>query len=126
MKLYVPQLLRLYRQPSLESRVLCPCLYSSARALCRIHPVFSGTAAQEQSPALLDGQTLCLQYSFHQRAGRHGASNLRERPAGPETAFVRTIKRDYARVNPRLDAATIIAQLPDWFHHYNTVQPHKA
>ncbi len=45
---------------------------------------------------------------------------------GMAEAFVRTIKRDYARVNPCPDAATIMAQLPDWFRHYNTVHPHKA
>lgn len=45
---------------------------------------------------------------------------------GMAEAFVRTIKRDYVRVSPRPDARTVIAQLPAWFEHYNTVHPHRA
>ena len=45
---------------------------------------------------------------------------------GMAEAFVRTLKRDYARVNPKPDARTVIAQLPRWFAHYNTVHPHRA
>lgn len=41
-------------------------------------------------------------------------------------AFVRTLKRDYVRVNPRPDAQTVIAQLPAWIEHYNEVHPHRA
>ncbi|MCA3638320.1 MAG: transposase, partial [Methylobacterium sp.] len=45
---------------------------------------------------------------------------------GMAEAFVRTFKRDYVRVSPRPDARTVIAQLPRWFDHYNTVHPHSA
>ncbi len=45
---------------------------------------------------------------------------------GMAEAFVRTLKRDYVRVNPRPDAQTVIAQLPDWLAHYNEVHPHRA
>lgn len=45
---------------------------------------------------------------------------------GMAEAFVRTLKRDYVRVNPRPDAQTVIQQLPDWFEHYNEVHPHRA
>ena len=45
---------------------------------------------------------------------------------GMAEAFVRTLKRDYVRVNPRPDARTVIDQLPGWFDHYNTVHPHRA
>lgn len=45
---------------------------------------------------------------------------------GMAEAFVRTIKRDYARVNPLPDARTVIESLPLWFDHYNTVHPHSA
>lgn len=45
---------------------------------------------------------------------------------GMAEAFVRTIKRDYVRVSPCPDARTVIAQLPKWFEHYNTVHPHSA
>jgi putative transposase len=45
---------------------------------------------------------------------------------GMAEAFVKTFKRDYARVNPRPDAASVLRQLDGWFEHYNTVHPHKA
>jgi putative transposase len=45
---------------------------------------------------------------------------------GMAEAFVKTFKRDYVAVNPIPDAGTVIAQLPSWFEHYNTLRPHKA
>jgi len=45
---------------------------------------------------------------------------------GMAEAFVKTLKRDYAWVNPRSDAASVLRQLDGWFEHYNTVHPHKA
>lgn len=45
---------------------------------------------------------------------------------GMAEAFVRTLKRDYARVTALTDAATVIAALPGWINHYNTVHPHRA
>ena len=45
---------------------------------------------------------------------------------GMAEAFVKTLKRDYARVNPRPDAASVLRQLDWWFEHYNAVHPHKA
>jgi transposase InsO family protein len=41
-------------------------------------------------------------------------------------AFVKTPKRDYARVNPRSDAITILQQLPAWFEDDNAVHPHSG
>ena len=43
---------------------------------------------------------------------------------GMAEAFVKTFKRVY--VYPIPDAETVIAQLPLWFEHYNTLHPHKA
>jgi len=45
---------------------------------------------------------------------------------GMAEAFVRTIKRNYVRVSPRANAATVMRQLPGWIAHYNEVHPHKA
>jgi putative transposase len=45
---------------------------------------------------------------------------------GMAEAFVRTLKRDYVRVNPKPDARTVMEQLPAWLTHYNEVHPHKA
>jgi putative transposase len=42
-------------------------------------------------------------------------------------AFVRTFKRDYARVRPCCPNAQIVLQsLSAWFTHYNEVRPHRA
>jgi putative transposase len=45
---------------------------------------------------------------------------------GMAEAFVRTIKRDYVRVNPTPDAKTVIRSLSKWFDHYNQLHPHRA
>src|SRR5215217_5779878 len=45
---------------------------------------------------------------------------------GMAEAFVRTMKRDYARVSALTNAAAVIRLLPEWFAHYNTVHPHRA
>jgi transposase InsO family protein len=41
-------------------------------------------------------------------------------------AFVKTLKRNYARVNPRPDTITVLQQLPAWFEDYNAVYPHNG
>src|SRR5947209_1656947 len=45
---------------------------------------------------------------------------------GMAEAFVKTFKRDYARVSAKPDAASVLRQLNSWFEHYNSVHPHKA
>ena len=45
---------------------------------------------------------------------------------GMAEAFVKTFKRDYARISPCPDAVSVLRQLDGWFEHYNTVHPHKA
>ena len=45
---------------------------------------------------------------------------------GMAEAFVKTIKRDYARVSAKPDAASVLRQLDSWFAHYNHVHPHKS
>jgi putative transposase len=45
---------------------------------------------------------------------------------GMAEAFVRTLKRDYARVSAKPDAQSVIDQLPIWLDHYNEVHPHRA
>jgi transposase InsO family protein len=41
-------------------------------------------------------------------------------------AFVKTMKRDYVRVNPRPDAISVLQQLSAWFDDYNTTHPHSG
>ena len=41
-------------------------------------------------------------------------------------AFVKTLKRDYARVHPRPDAPTVLDQLPSWIEDYNENHPHSG
>ena len=43
---------------------------------------------------------------------------------GIAEAFVKTFKRDYARLSILPDAETVIALLPAWFEDYNEVHPH--
>ena len=45
---------------------------------------------------------------------------------GISEAFVKTLKRDYARVQPRPDALTVLAQLPSWIEDYNENHPHRG
>lgn len=51
--------------------------------------------------------------------------------ASPESnglceAFVRTFKRDYARINPLPDALTALHQITGWFEDYNENHPHSG
>ena len=41
-------------------------------------------------------------------------------------AFVKTLQRDYARVNPRPDAISVMQQLAAWFEDYNNIHPHSG
>jgi putative transposase len=45
---------------------------------------------------------------------------------GIAEAFVKTFKRDYVRLNPRPEAATVMAELNAWFEDYNEMHPHRA
>src|SRR6516225_4250177 len=45
---------------------------------------------------------------------------------GIAEAFVKTFKRDYARLSILPDAATVIALLAAWFEDYNEVHPHSG
>jgi putative transposase len=44
---------------------------------------------------------------------------------GVREAFVKTLKRDYARMQPRPDAPTVLAQLPVWIED-NEHHPHSG
>ena len=39
-------------------------------------------------------------------------------------AFVKTLKRDYARLKPRPDALTVLQRIPAWIGDYNECHPH--
>ena len=45
---------------------------------------------------------------------------------GISEAFVKTLKRDYARISILTDAATTMVLLPGWFEDYNSVHPHSG
>ena len=45
---------------------------------------------------------------------------------GMAEAFVKTFKRDYAYINDRPDAKTVMGCLNDWFNDYNEYHPHKG
>jgi putative transposase len=45
---------------------------------------------------------------------------------GVSEAFVKTLKRDYARIQPRPDALTVLQKLPTWIDDYNENHPHSG
>ena len=45
---------------------------------------------------------------------------------GVSEAFVKTLKRDYARAQPRPDALTVLQQLAEWIEDYNENHPHSG
>ena len=45
---------------------------------------------------------------------------------GMAEAFVKTFKRDYARVSPCADAVSVLRQLDGWFEHYNPASSHPS
>jgi transposase InsO family protein len=45
---------------------------------------------------------------------------------GIAEAFVKTFKRDYARVHPLPDAATVLRQITGWLDDYNESHPHSG
>lgn len=45
---------------------------------------------------------------------------------GVSEAFVKTLKRDYARIHPRPDAATVLSMVPEWIEDYNEHHPHSG
>ena len=45
---------------------------------------------------------------------------------GVAEAFVKTLKRDYARVQPRPDADTVLARIGGWIADYNEHHPHRG
>ena len=45
---------------------------------------------------------------------------------GINESFVKTLKRDYAKLINRPDSKTVMAQLKDCFDDYNSYRPHSA
>lgn len=45
---------------------------------------------------------------------------------GMAESFVKTLKRDYAKLADRPDSQTVMAQLQEWFDDYNSYHPHSA
>jgi transposase InsO family protein len=45
---------------------------------------------------------------------------------GIAEAFVKTLRRDYARLSILADAEAILRLLPGWFEDYNALHPHSA
>ena len=45
---------------------------------------------------------------------------------GMSEAFVKTLKRDYVRVNPLPDAQTVLSLIGDWIEDYNENHPHSG
>jgi hypothetical protein len=74
-------------------------------------------------PRVPDGLTIAQSHT--EPAGYRGTTAYMP-DNGVCEAFVKTIKRDYVRVNPRPDAISVLQQLPAWFDDYNAVHPHSG
>ena len=64
--------------------------------------------------------------SPHSRPGPMLRSRCKPESNGIAEAFVKTFKRDYARINPLPDAETVLRQLAGWFDDYNQNHPHSG
>ena len=47
-------------------------------------------------------------------------------PSGGFSLLAQTLKRDYARIQPRPDALTVLQQLPTWIDDCNENHPHSG
>ena len=45
---------------------------------------------------------------------------------GMAESFVKTLKRDFAKLANRPDSKTMMTQLKDWLDDYNSYHPHSA
>ena len=57
---------------------------------------------------------------------RRQARRMSAESNGMSESFVKTLKRDYARLNVLTDADAILAMLPDWIEDYGEVHPHSG
>ena len=66
--------------------------------------------------------------SFAKQLGLKSLTTPVTSPQSNEMAesFVKTLKRDYAKLAYRPDSQTVMAQLQKWFVDYNSYHPHSA
>jgi putative transposase len=92
---------------------------------------FGGNAVPKEIEWLSDNgscYTAAETRSFARRLGLKPVTTPVESPQsnGMAESFVKTIKRDYAKLALRPDARTVMQALGKWFEHYNTKHPHSA
>jgi putative transposase len=92
---------------------------------------FSKTKAPHRVEWLSDNGSAYIARPTAETAAALGLTLLFTPVRSPESngmseSFVKTLKRDYARVTILPDAATILAKLPDWIEDYCEVHPHSG
>jgi hypothetical protein len=75
------------------------------------------------APRVPDGLTICR---FAEEVADTKGAEMIMPDNGMAEAFVKTLKRDYARVSPCPDAASVLRQLDGWFEHYNPASQHPS
>jgi putative transposase len=80
-----------------------------------------------KSPPLADDDTLKTK-RFAKQLGLKPVTTPITSPQsnGMAESFVKTFKRDYAKLAHRPDSQTVMGQLKAWFDDYNSFHPHSA
>ena len=68
--------------------------------------------------------TRSFAYEFRQKPVTTSVISIQSN--GTAKSFVKTLKRDYAKLANRPDSKTVMAQLKDCFDDYNSKHPHSA
>ena len=101
--------------------LMLACVEARFRATRAAHPVewlSDNGSADIAKPTRETATALGLRLAF--TPVRSPQSN------GISEAFVKTLRRDYAKLAILPDAETTMALLPTWFEDYNTVHPHSG
>jgi hypothetical protein len=98
--------------------------HADARVICNSFGAYLFLSAQTQ---IVDSSTKLSQGGC-QPIGAQAGDYAFEQPTKQRMAesFVKTLKRDYAKLADRPDSKTVMAQLPKWFDDYNSYHPHSA
>tara|TARA_B100000530_G_C15933191_1_gene477853 strand:+ start:4019 stop:4375 length:357 start_codon:yes stop_codon:yes gene_type:complete len=91
----------------------------------------AGSTAQTPIEWLSDNGSCYIAIETRTFAKQLGLKPVRTPVESPQSngmaeSFVKTFKRDYARLANRPDSQTVMRELKLWFKHYNEKHPHSA
>jgi transposase InsO family protein len=91
-----------------------------------LKPLLIQTFVSELSIETLDVAVLHGPARLNQNVTDAMQSGPSPQSNGMAESFVKTLKRDYAKLANWPDSKTVMAQLKDWFDDYNSYHPHSA